>query len=56
MRGGEAEGLLPDHLCVAFRLHPSLQSDHAAKVITLLWARLMCSSLAVWINTILTAD
>lgn len=54
--GGGAEGSLPDHLGVAFRLQPSLRSDHAAKVITLLWARLMCSSLAAWINTTLTAD
>ena len=57
-RGGwrryEAEGLISR----PFRktLQPSLWIDHAAEVITLLWARLMYSSLAAWINTILTAD
>ena len=53
-RWDEAEGLISRPFQKT--LQPSLWIDHAAEVITLLWARLMYSSLAAWINTILTAD
>ena len=54
--GGEGRGLTSTPCQCGFRLQPSLGRDRAAGVITLPWARLTCSSLAAWINTILTTD